>query len=219
MSWSQSLSPYILHPDQHEKDLVVYYDDIVTIIHDGFGKSTYHLLILPRDSKLTKKHPTTGVTAHIKNLLQTYVDWCTNYIYDHFTGRYEILPSNDNLSMSSKEDFIEQFILVGVHSVPSMNNLHIHVLTRDFHSLKLKNKKHYNSFNTKFFVQWDQLPLHFKPDKHEMENVIIKKSDLICCYCNKNFSNKFSQLKKHLGEEFDSHFKLNSSDANVSDNT
>lgn len=207
MSWSQALSPFILHPERYEKDLVLYYDDVVTIIQDGFAKSTNHLLILPRDPKLTKKHPTTGVTEHLKNVLQTYVDWCGNYIYDHFTERYDILSSDANLSISKRNDFIKNFIQVGVHSVPSMSNLHVHVLTRDFHSDRLKNKKHYNSFNTTFFVQWDQLPLHSIPDKLEMENVVIKKSDLICCYCNMNFSNKFSQLKKHLNDEFNSHFK------------
>lgn len=208
MSWSQALSPFIIHPEKYENDLVVYYDDVVTIILDGFAKSTNHLLILPRDPKLTKKHPTTGVTEHLKNVLQTYVDWCTNYIYDNFTKQYEILSSNVNLSISKKSDFIKEFIQVGVHSVPSMSNLHIHILTRDFHSPKLKNKKHYNSFNTTFFVLWDQLPLHSIPDKHEMENIVIKKSDLICCYCKRNFSNKFSQLKKHLDDEFKAHFKL-----------
>ena len=55
-----------------------------------------------------------------------------------------------------------------------MKNLHVHVITKDFHSIKLKNKKHYNSFNTSFFIEYDQLPLDTIPDKEEMEDNVIK---------------------------------------------
>ena len=35
--------------------------------------------------------------------------------------------------------------------VPSMRQLHLHVISQDFNSNHLKNKKHWNSFNTAFF--------------------------------------------------------------------
>jgi len=34
-----------------------------------------------------------------------------------------------------------------------MNQVHMHVITRDFISPSLKNKKHWNSFTTEFFLQ------------------------------------------------------------------
>lgn len=34
---------------------------------------------------------------------------------------------------------------------PSMRQLHLHVISQDFDSTHLKNKKHWNSFNTAFF--------------------------------------------------------------------
>lgn len=35
--------------------------------------------------------------------------------------------------------------------VPSMRQLHLHVISQDFNSPHLKNKKHWNSFTTAFF--------------------------------------------------------------------
>jgi aprataxin len=41
---------------------------------------------------------------------------------------------------------------VGYHARPSMHQLHLHVISDDFDSAALKDKKHWNSFTTKFFV-------------------------------------------------------------------
>lgn len=41
---------------------------------------------------------------------------------------------------------------IGYHAEPSMQQLHLHVISTDFNSPSLKTKKHWNSFNTKFFV-------------------------------------------------------------------
>ncbi|KAG8377052.1 hypothetical protein BUALT_Bualt09G0127900 [Buddleja alternifolia] len=41
---------------------------------------------------------------------------------------------------------------LGYHSVPSMRQLHLHVISQDFESSHLKNKKHWNSFTTPFFL-------------------------------------------------------------------
>lgn len=41
---------------------------------------------------------------------------------------------------------------IGYHAVPSMQRLHLHVLSTDFNSPCLKNKYHWNSFTTPFFL-------------------------------------------------------------------
>ena len=208
--WKRALLPYIKDPESFPIDEVVFHDDNVVIVSDKFPKSEMHLLIIPKDLNLTKLHPTTGLTYKMKDSLEKYVDKSRDIIYDSFFRKYSLLKSNvwfdEMTDYNDKETFIEKFIQVGVHSVPSMSNLHIHVMTKDFHSQKMKNKKHYNSFNTEFFVLWEKLPLQEIPDSKDMETVVVGKSDLICTYCGQNFQNKFSLLKKHLEEEFNDHF-------------
>lgn len=45
----------------------------------------------------------------------------------------------------------ENLFQIGYHSSPSMQRLHVHVISKDFHSPCLKTKIHWNSFTTKFF--------------------------------------------------------------------
>jgi aprataxin len=40
----------------------------------------------------------------------------------------------------------------GFHAVPSMRQLHLHLISSDLDSPCLKTKKHYNSFATDFFI-------------------------------------------------------------------
>ena len=41
---------------------------------------------------------------------------------------------------------------MGFHAIPSMAQVHMHVISQDFISDCLKTKKHWNSFNTEYFV-------------------------------------------------------------------
>lgn len=211
MSWKFALEPYIKNPGGFESDEVIFYDDKVVIIRDKFAKSVCHLLVLIRDPQLTRQHPTTALNLKVQNDLDQYIDRAQDYAYKDFTSRYKPLKldpffgSDDEFN--DKYSFIDSFIQVGVHSVPSMANLHIHVMTKDLNSDRLKNKKHYNSFTTDFFVNWDKLPLDQVPDPKATEEQYLKNHDLICQYCGQNFSNKFAKLRQHLTQEFDQHFR------------
>ena len=46
-------------------------------------------------------------------------------------------------------------VRIGFHAVPSMRQLHLHVISQDFQSDALKNKKHWNSFTSEFFIEID----------------------------------------------------------------
>lgn len=211
MSWKFALEPYIKNPGGFGNDEVIFHDDKVVIIRDKFAKSVCHLLVLIRDPQLTRQHPTTALTLKVQKDLDQYIDRAQDYAYKVFTSRYKPLEldpffgSDDEFN--DKYSFIDSFIQVGVHRVPSMANLHIHVMTKDLNSSRLKNKKHYNSFTTDFFVNWDKLPLDQVPDTKATEEQYLKNHDLICQYCGQNFSNKFSKLKQHLTQEFDQHFR------------
>lgn len=213
MSWKGALQQYILSPEKFEKETVVFYDETTVIVNDSFPKSKFHLLILPRNGKLSMQHPTTSLTERVKDKYEVYISRATDHIYNEFVKSYKLikpLSGDDMISLTTLKDkpkFIKEFVQIGVHSVPSMANLHIHVITKDFYSHRLKNKKHYNSFTTQFFINWDELPLNSIPDKTFSEKQLIKQSDLKCSYCGKNFSNKFAQLRDHLQYEFNTHFQ------------
>lgn len=205
MKWDSALQVYIDHPEKYGKDTFVYFDEDAVIIHDSFPKARFHLLVLPRSNTLTKKHPTIGLNSSVKNQLENYVQRAIDYIYEGFTQHYQ--PSDKVQSIfADKDTFIKNFLAVGIHSVPSMKNLHIHVITKDFNSPRLKHKKHYNSFNTNFFVNWIDLPLKSIPNVKETELKYIKGSPLICSYCGQDYGSQFKKLKDHLTEEFNKHF-------------
>lgn len=48
---------------------------------------------------------------------------------------------------------LRSFNRMGYHSEPSMLHLHMHIISDDFCSDSLKNKKHYNSYTTEFFIE------------------------------------------------------------------
>lgn len=95
-------------------------------------------------------------------------------------------------------------VKIGVHAVPSMNHLHIHVLSRDMHSDKMKHKKHYNSFTTDFFVPLEDFPL--AADDWRRKRGAQRQwpeRPMVCWRCGRDFGNRFKELKKHLEVEFE----------------
>ncbi|AGO09878.1 AaceriAAL112Cp [[Ashbya] aceris (nom. inval.)] len=207
-SFSIEFFKYIMAPSKWEQELL-YYDDQAVIIKDKFPKAQQHLLVIPRAMKTTLKHPT-QLSRTEKDKYQKHVEWALNYIWNNFTSEYKLKPGNcapfsSHDEFNSLAHFIANFTQVGVHSVPSMENLHIHVMTTDFYSPSMKHKKHFNSFNTDFFVKWERLPLSEVPNGDVMGR-LVRESELTCPYCKQRFSNKFAALSRHLGEEFHRRF-------------
>jgi aprataxin len=94
-------------------------------------------------------------------------------------------------------------IKCGVHAVPSMGHLHIHVFSRDMHSPAMKHRKHYNSFNTPFLVDVADFPLESDDLRRSSKEEGFMRRDLVCWRCGENFGNRFKELKEHLEKEFD----------------
>ena len=104
---------------------------------------------------------------------------------------------------------------LGFHAVQSMTPLHIHIISTDFKSDCLKNKKHWNSFNSEYFIHLEKLieelelvggrPLdYFRTDRFllrrrdKLEELL--KQDLKCHKCRQAVKN-MPELKKHLDAE------------------
>ncbi|KAI3403785.2 HNT3 [Candida oxycetoniae] len=159
MSFRDALQKIINQPEKHES--VLFFDKNVVIIKDLFPKSFRHLLVIPRASDVSHQHPLEVFNTHYQAFtgeelykqLGEYVEEARSMILDSLSKEF-------NIKEEDKEAFIQRqydFVKTGVHSVPSLRNLHIHVMTSDFNTPYMKNKKHYNSFNTKFFVAFEEL--------------------------------------------------------------
>ncbi|RLV95197.1 Aprataxin-like protein [Spathaspora sp. JA1] len=189
MSFRDAFQPYIDNPEKYN-DIVLFQDENVIIIKDVYPKAIRHLLVIPRNPDVSKKHPLDAFNTNypeysgeeLYQLIVGYVDRAKDIIIDDLSKKFNI---------ESMAEFRNTFIKAGVHSIPSLNNLHIHVITQDFNSPRLKNKKHYNSFTTKFFVPFEQL--------------------------NPLFNEKYYQLNKDQDSNYDSDSDYNSDDEDDED--
>ncbi|KAK6462169.1 histidine triad superfamily, third branch [Scheffersomyces coipomensis] len=160
MSFADAFQKYIKSPEKFPS-IIKYHDDNVIIIRDLFPKSVCHYLVIPRSNEITHIHPLDAFYKDYSNitgqelydLMETYVTKAKDLIIEDLKGMFNKCELN-NLKL---QEFKNSFIKVGVHSIPSLRNLHIHVITSDFESPSMKHKKHYNSFNTDFFVGFDKL--------------------------------------------------------------
>lgn len=141
--WSGGLLQYLKDPSKYVDVLITYTEQLV-VIKDKYPKAKLHLLILPREplhnlSALTKAHIT--LLEDMENLAKTLAaKWMAN---DASTecGNFGPPPGAST-----------QRVLIGFHAVPSMTQLHLHVISNDFDSPALKTKRHWNSFNSPFFL-------------------------------------------------------------------
>ncbi|XP_014208258.1 aprataxin [Copidosoma floridanum] len=101
-------------------------DDQIVVIKDKYPKARHHILILPKKNIADL----TAVTRDDSKIL-----YHMDAVAREFVSRHN-----------------EYEFKVGYHAVPSMKQLHLHVISTDFDSPCLKTKIHWNSFNTAFFI-------------------------------------------------------------------
>jgi aprataxin len=211
-----ALLPYVLRPESYSPKLIINYTVHSVLIRDGYPKSLLHLLLLPRDPTKYALHPHAAFAdptfhALIKNELAQALDLATSelsrLLSPHSASTQARLSAMDSPSPPSElppgRDF-RSLLRVGVHAHPSMNHLHIHILTPDMHSPSMKHRKHYNSFNTDFFIPFEDLPLAENDQRREVgyQNANLRR-DFVCWRCGKGFGNRFKELKGHLEGEFE----------------
>ncbi|KAK8855217.1 HIT domain-containing protein [Apiospora arundinis] len=224
------LGAYIADPAAFPPNRVIYYNDDFVAIRDMFPKSAVHCLLLPRKVpvdvemfEVVRSDPAflaaaQAEAAKLKQLVAKELERKFGRESRSSALRQRVLDSS---SSSGDPEAVEKEewegkkdgklppgrdwareVKVGIHSNPSMNHLHIHVLSRDMASDSLKHKKHYNSFNTDFFADLDIFPMD-DGEVYERKHSDWSSRDLVCWRCGKNFSNKFQKLKEHLAEEFE----------------
>lgn len=185
------------------------------MIRDKFPKSSIHLLILPRTGR-TRLHPfvafqdgdllasTRAEAIKVKGMVaeelrrmfgrESVTEGVRRAAIEHGIDDGGVVPEGRDW---------EAEVMVGVHAGPSMSHLHVHVLSRDRISPCMKHGKHYNSFNTEFFVGLEELPLKEEDVRWRKDRGGGLREDLECWRCGRGFENRFAKLKSHLDEEFE----------------
>jgi hypothetical protein len=139
--------------DPRLNSLVFFEDEDVVCCYDGFPKATVHLLLMPkagyfggggwsspvlRPGNLTKSHLPLLRRFHTK----------ARAVVAHLSGNC----SGGGGSSSSRSSRSSIPISMGYHAVPSLEPLHLHIISDDLVAAALKKKEHYNSFVGAFFV-------------------------------------------------------------------
>lgn len=212
MSGRDGLLAYIKNPANFTSSSVITYDDDWVLIHDLYPKSSVHLLLLPRDPKFYNAHPyaackdatfLAAARVEIEKAREIVASelrrlYGKDSVSDH--ARREAMESEDPPEVLPEGRDWSKEVMIGVHANPSMNHLHFHILSKDRHSPSLKHRKHYNSFNTRFLVPVQDLPLDEDDERQDAGNYL--SDDMTCWRCGQNFKNQFAKLKVHLEGEF-----------------
>ncbi|XP_074877949.1 aprataxin isoform X2 [Buteo buteo] len=172
--WSQGLKSSMRDPKMQ-----VYKDEKTVVIKDKYPKARYHWLVLPWDpisslKSVTKDH--LELLEHMHAVGQKMIQQC---------------PARESLEFR-----------LGYHAIPSMSQLHLHVISQDFDSPALKTKKHWNSFTTDYFLNsQDVIEMVRSKGKVMVKDHVseLLKLPLRCHRCKKQLST-IPQLKEHLGK-------------------
>ncbi|NWU87173.1 APTX protein, partial [Onychorhynchus coronatus] len=170
--WSQGLESSMQDPK-----LQVYKDEKTVVIKDKYPKARYHWLVLPWEPISSLK----SVTRDHLELLE----------HMHAVGQkmIEQCPARESLEFR-----------LGYHAIPSMRQLHLHVISQDFDSLALKTKKHWNSFTTDYFLNsQDVIEMLRSKGKVTVKDHAseLLRLPLRCHSCKQQLST-IPQLKAHL---------------------
>lgn len=137
-------------------------------IFDAYPKSIFHFLVLPR----TKDSPLTVFDlASLRTLLKS----------DKVKAQKVLAGLSEDaetVKTMIEEEMMKRYgfkwtVNMGFHPVPSMEHLHLHVISDDLCSPSMKNKKHYNSFHPKlgFFLHLSEVLSWFDSEASYFQTV------------------------------------------------
>jgi len=211
-SGRDGLAAYTVDPASFPSSRVVYYNDKFVVINDLYPKASVHLLILPRDTTKNVMEPQDAFDdpaflADCREELKQVRVIVASELRRKF-GQFSKTekPRLDAMISDIPPDELppgrdwDKEIISGIHANPSMNHLHIHVLSREMVSEPMKRSNHYLSFTTDFLVDLDQFPL--SEDDHRRRYAHFP-GDMLCWRCGRNYGNRMKKLKEHLEDEFE----------------
>ncbi|XP_018357801.1 PREDICTED: aprataxin [Trachymyrmex cornetzi] len=151
-------------------------DDKIVVIKDKYPKAQFHYLVLPKEDILN--------IWRIKNEHQDLL----TYMHD--------------VACDLIKDQTDHEFLIGYHAMPSMQRLHLHVISTDFNSPCLKTKYHWNSFTTPFFLHsqdvCNQLRIDGKIKKISPQACTDYLNTKLKCHKCSTQPKNMPHLKRHL---------------------
>ncbi|KAK7287433.1 hypothetical protein RIF29_00710 [Crotalaria pallida] len=176
-SWAQALHQLAMHPEKHKDDLLEISEDIV-VLNDAYPKAQKHVLVLLQTRGLDCLADVQNEHLRLlKKMHDVGLKWAKKFLHENASLVFRL----------------------GYHSVPSMRQLHLHVISQDFESKHLKNKKHWNSFNTAFFRDsvdvMDEISNHGKATLKDDDKLL--SMELRCHRCRSAHPN-IPRLKSHI---------------------
>ncbi|KAH8672811.1 HIT-like domain-containing protein [Tricladium varicosporioides] len=212
------LGAYIHHPESYPASRVIYHNPSFVAIHDLYPKSSVHTLLLPRSEKHNLQHPFDAFedvdflaeckveAAKLKAIVGKELQRRYGQFSAQDSERNKILngdiePPSSGVLPTGRD--WEKEVMVGIHARPSMNHLHIHVLSKDRVSDCMRHWKHYNSFQTEFLVPLEDFPLAEEDKRRHPGREGYLDRAFLCWRCGKEYANKFKRLKEHLEIEFE----------------
>ncbi|XP_015047274.2 uncharacterized protein LOC26534573 isoform X1 [Drosophila yakuba] len=173
MSWK-----YGLIRDMSRTDYLITSSEFGVVMPDKFPKAKHHYLVLPRED-----------IPSIFHLNRTHLPLLREL--------YNLAQNAVKIRGVTWEDF-----QVGFHAEPSLQRLHLHVISKDFVSPCMKTKKHWNAHNTELFVPYEKLCVHLERENcfsrlpKSLVNEMLSQP-LICNQC-KFAPESLLDLKAHL---------------------
>ncbi|KAI1795846.1 HIT-like domain-containing protein [Ganoderma leucocontextum] len=190
------------------------HSDASVTIFDKYPKAFFHFILIP----FIRAPLTAANLRDLRSLLQLPREQAKALLQ---TIRRDALQAKALV----EAEMVEQYgckwgIQLGFHSVPSLEHLHLHIISTDFRGEYMRSKKHLNSFHPTlgFFIHLDDVLSWFGPDieptwfamrsdidKKEHEKLL--KEDMTCPgHCDQLFKT-MPKVREHMRGVFDSMVK------------
>lgn len=182
-AWEQALVQYLRAPHQHQASVFLDRPECL-VVYDGYRKARVHLLLLPKPAFLDLPDIAAARPQHLPRLQALHA-----------------IASTIARQLQQREGGGEE-VRLGYHALPSLRPLHLHLVSQDFDSPHLKNKKHWNTFTSRFFVSPQRVEQALRGpagrlllDRAEYE--ALEKAPLRCHRCQSPLAN-MPKLKDHI---------------------
>ena len=161
-------------------------------IKDKYPKAKFHALVLPRSSKF--KHPF-DVFKEEEGSFENNNNNERQFVWNQMVSTALDIVKDQQRKLPPETKF-----RVGFHLKPSMQPVHLHVISQDFVSEKLTTKQHWHTFvNNEFFIDFFKAETMTRQWDDSRCEQIVKSNDLRCHKCKSSCTN-MPQLKRHIVE-------------------